>query len=76
MTAGIALEIGSRLRDGTFKNCVAKCPGGGEGGGERNDPPKGGRGEAEGELWGEAGALLQGRTPLPLRDLSTIFPPP
>lgn len=25
---GIGSEIGSRLRDGTFKNCVAKCPGG------------------------------------------------
>lgn len=41
------IHSGSRLRDGTFKKCVAKCPGGAWGGGVavgedtvRNGPPE------------------------------------
>ncbi len=57
---GIGSEIGSRLRDGTFKKCVAKCPGGASrrrwGDAVRNGPPEESR---EGSWAEEVVALLQ-----------------
>lgn len=42
---GIGSEIASRLRDGTFKKCVAKCPGGAS---TRGGEGRGGANEVEG----------------------------